>query len=557
MSNSKVLIASSTVLTLFNGCVVEKKEEQKPNIMLIVLDDMGFSDLGVYGSEIRTPNIDALAKKGTYYTRFHASSLSAPSRAMLLTGVDNHQNGFGAMPPMASDNQYLQEGYEGSLNDKVATIGELLQDNGYETFTVGKWHMGHHDASLPNNRGFARSFSLMAGGTSHFSNSYVMSTYDAPVTYYCEDGKRIEALPEDFYSSRSYTDKAIQYIKETPKDKPVMGYIALTAPHDPLHIIEEWSHRYDGVYDRGYDDIKRARHSKQIDLGIIPSSSPYYAIDTEWDSLSEQIKKEQIRKMEIFAAMLEYADYSVGRIVEQLKATNRYENTVFIIMSDNGSNPKEAMFYPGNTKEILSAYDNSIENYGKPTSFISLGKAWAEVTSTPFSDYKTVMTQGGICTPLIISGVGIENNALDTRTLLHVTDIMPTILDISGTQYEVDGKNLHPLYGRKIDSMPRGNDDVLCFEMFEDKAVVKGDWKAYQRSRLNGGDGKTWFLYNLKEDIAEKYDQAALHPDKLSQLAEYWKEYANNVGYIEFNGKMLNQTLSAEEYYKYDIINKQ
>ena len=557
MSNSKILIASSTALTLLSGCAAEQKEEQKPNIMLIVLDDMGFSDLGIYGSEIRTPIIDALARKGTYYTRFHASSLSAPSRAMLLTGVDNHQNGFGAMPPMASANQYLQEGYEGSLNDKVATIGELLQDNGYETFTVGKWHMGHHDGSLPNNRGFAHSLSLMAGGTSHFNNPYLMSPYDAPVTYYCEDGKRIEKLPEDFYSSRSYTDKAIQYIKETPKDKPVMGYIALTAPHDPLHIIDEWSHRYDGVYDGGYDVIKQARHKKQIELGVIPSSSPYYPIDANWDSLSEQVQTEQIRKMEIFAAMLEYADYSIGRIVEQLKESGRYENTLFIILSDNGSNPKEAMFYPGNTEEILNAYDNSIENYGKPTSFISLGKAWAEVTSTPYSDYKTVMTQGGICTPLIISGVGIENKGLDTNTLLHVTDIMPTILDVVDAEYVVDGKKLAPLYGRKIDSTPRGDNDVLCFEMFEDKAVIKGKWKAYQRSRLNGGDGKTWFLYNIKRDIAEKHNLATSYPEIISQLIEHWSEYAKNVGHIEFNGKMLNQTMSAEEYYKYDINNKQ
>lgn len=552
------LILYGSALALLTGCATETEEVQKPNIMLIVLDDMGYSDLGVFGSEIRTPNIDRLARQGVQYTRFHTSSLSAPSRAMLLTGVDNHQNGLGAMPPMASANQYLQDGYEGSLNNRVATIGELLQNSGYYTFTIGKWHLGHHKGQLPNDRGFNHSLSLMAGGTSHFDNHYAMCSYDEPVTYYCEDGERIKKLPDNFYSTRSYTDKVIDYITNSPADKPIMGYLAFTAPHDPLHIIDEWSDRYDGVYDGGYDEIKRARHNRQIKLGLIPPSTPYHSTSTPWDSLSDQSKEEQSRKMEIYAAMLEYTDYSIGRIIETLKASGRYENTLFVVMSDNGSNPKEPHFYPGNSVEQIAAeYNNSLENYGKKDSFISLGKSWAEVCSTPLRDYKMVMSEGGINTPLIISGVGIAEPNIDKSSLIHITDITPTLLDITGAEYSIEGKELAPLYGKVIGKEPRTESDVLCFEMMEDKAVIKGNWKAYQRSKSNGGDGETWFLYNLKEDITESCNQADNHPEIITSLVEEWNKYAKRVGYIEFSGPMLNQTLSAEQYYEYNIKNRE
>ncbi len=556
MGNKFMLCGSA--LALLTCCNKKTKDIQKPNIMLIVFDDMGYSDLGVFGSEIRTPNIDKLARQGVQYTRFHTSSLSAPSRAMLMTGVDNHQNGLGAMPPLAGTNQYMQDGYEGSLNNRVATIGELLQNNGYHTFTIGKWHLGHLEGQLPNDRGFDRSLSLMAGGTSHFDNPYAMSSYDAPVTYYCEDGVRIKNLPEDFYSTRSYTDKVIDYINSSPTDKPIMGYLAFTAPHDPLHIIDEWSDRYDGIYDVGYDEIKRARHTRQIELGLIPASTPYHSTSIQWGNLSEIEKKDQSRKMEIYAAMLEYTDYSIGRIIETLKASGRHENTLFIVMSDNGSNPKEPHFYPGNSiEQIASDYNNSFENYGKKDSFISLGKSWAEVCSTPLRDYKLVMSEGGINTPLIISGAGINEPKVDKTSLIHITDIMPTLLDITATEYSIEGKNLAPLYGRSIGKEPRSEDDALCFEMIEDKAVIKGEWKIYQRSKFNGGDGKTWFLYNLEDDITESCDLAEKHPEIATALIEEWDNYAKEVGYIEFNGTMLNQTLSAEEYYQYDIRNRE
>ncbi len=558
MKTTKKLFGAMLIAPLAGGCTTAEEKPQYPNIMLIVLDDMGYSDLGVFGSEIRTPNIDMLARQGVQYTRFHTSSLSAPSRAMLLTGVDNHLNGLGAMPPMASVNQYMQDGYEGSLNNRVATIGELLQQSGYFTFTIGKWHLGTHKGELPNDRGFERSLSLMAGGTSHFDNHFAMCSYDLPVTYYCEDGVRVEKLPEDFYSTRSYTEKVIGYIDDAPADKPIMGYLAFTAPHDPLHIIDEWSHRYDGVYDGGYDAIKRARHNRQIELGLIPASTPYRSTTIEWESLSDEQKREQSRKMEIYAAMLEYTDYSIGRVIDKLKECGRYDNTLFIFISDNGANPKEPHFYPGNSIEQIAAeYNNALENYGKKDSFISLGKAWAEVCSTPHRDYKMVVSEGGINTPLIISGKGITQGDVDKTSLLHITDIMPTILEMTGLEYAVEGRELAPLYGKAIGSAPRTEDDILCFEMMEEKAVIRGNWKAHLRTTANGGDGKTWALYNLSEDIAEQINLASDHPEILAELVEEWNSYAQSVGYIEFSGTMQNKILSSEEYYKYDIKNKQ
>ncbi len=559
MNRKKLAFSVCTSLVVVS-CGSSPKETQ-PNILLIVMDDMGYSDIEPYGGEIRTPNISELSQQGTQYTRFHASSMSAPTRAMLLTGVDNHLNGFGAMPPMAGANQYMQKGYEGSLNDNVVTIGQILQQHGYFTFTAGKWHMGHHPGSLAGDRGFDKSFVLMAGGTSHFDNTYAMCEYDTPVTYYCQDDVRLDKLPRDFYSTTHYTDKVIEYLDTCPKDQPFMGYMALTAPHDPLHIIEEWADKYAGVYDKGYDEVRKSRHDRLKELGVIPSSTPYYPIESgQWDDLSQQQKREQARKMEIYAAMVEYADYSIGRVINHLKAIGRYDNTLIIFMSDNGSNPKEPHFYPGNSKEqIATTYNNSLENYGNKDSFISLGKAWAEVTSTPYSNYKMMMSEGGMCTPMIIAGGDFAKGKLDTQSLLHVSDIVPTILSHVGVGYEYKGRELAPLYGKKIEpnGSSRNSNDALCFEMIEDKAIIKGDWKAYQRSKFNAGDSKTWFLYNLKDDIAEKVDLAAKHPRLLDSLVEQWCDYASSVGYIEFDGKMLNQSLSPQEYYGYDPKNKQ
>ncbi len=529
-------------------------------MLIIAIDDMGYSDLSAFGGEINTPNIDKLAKQGTRYTRFHASSLSAATRSMLMTGVDNHLNGIGAMPPTATTSQYLQPGYEGALNSRVATVAEMLKEqSGYHTFMVGKWHLGAKDDTCPSARGFDKCFTLLAGGASHFANGYALFDYEVPVTFYHNDGKRVDKLPDDFYSTRSYTEYALDYIENAPEDQPIFGYISMTAPHDPLHIIEEWSDKYKAVYDKGYDEIRKARHQRQIELGLIPASTPFYPIEARWEDLSAAQQREQARTMEIYAAMIDYLDYSIGQIIDGLKRSGRYDDTLIFVISDNGANSKRSDEYPGNGGDYMSKnYNNSLDNYGNADSFIAQGKAWACVSNNPFSGYKETMNEGGNWTPLIIAGGAFNRSMIDSESLIHVADIVPTILAQAGAEYSFAGRDLAPLYGRVIDPQGvdvRGENDVVCFEIDGCKSVIRGFWKAMVNSSHNGGDGVTWSLYNLKDDIAEMNDLSAKYPDMKKELVDLWNKYAGEVGYVEANDVAAMSKLTAEEYYSFDPKN--
>lgn len=537
------------------------RSNERPNILLIALDDLGYSDIEPFGGEIRTPNMNKLSEQGVTYTKFHTSSLSAPTRSMLLTGVDNHLSGFGIMPSMHAVNQYMQPGYEGYLNDRVVTISEILQNSDYYTCMAGKWHLGMLSGSVPSDRGFKNSYVLIGGGASHFANAFSLGESEDIVTYYVDNGKRVDKLPEDFYSTEFYTDKMIDYIKDCPKESPFFGYLAFTAPHDPLHILDEWADKYKGVYNGGYDDIRSARLKRQKELGLISSDTPYNEGCTQnpkWEELSDDDKNEQVRRMEIYAAMIEYVDYSIGRVIDQLKESGKYDNTLIILFSDNGANPEESSVYSivvddASDESFESNYDNSLDNYGKSTSFMAIGSSWAEVCNTPYSLYKKQTTEGGICTPLIISGKGFNNGSIDTTNLLHVTDILPTILDYTDTKYPKENKNLAPLYGKSIiaGGIVRNENDALCFEMTESKAIIKGDWKAVLLIKPHG-DGKTWKLYNLKNDIREKNDMSSKHPDILEALVAEWNEYAISVGYIESDGSYFGQEFGYDKFYEFN-----
>lgn len=538
-------------------------EKNKPNILLIVVDDMGFSDIQPCGGEINTPNINRLSENGVLFTRFHSSSLSAPARAMLLTGVDNHQNGLGVMPPMHAENQYMRPGYEGFLNDKVTTLPEVLKAGKYYTCMAGKWHLGAQPGHTPAERGFDRSFALMAGGAGHFCNSFPLSDMEMPVTFYAEDGKRVDRLPDDFYSTRYYTDRMIGFLRECPENKPFFAYLAFTAPHDPLHIIKEWSGKYRGKYDCGYEKVRSGRLERQKQMGIVspdvPSNLRMSGFNKNWDELSDEEKKEQSRKMEIYAAMVEYVDYSIGRVMQELELEGKMDNTLVIFMSDNGANPKDASAYPGNELEAFNKkYDNSLTNYGEADSFVSLGGSWAEVCNTPYSLYKMTMGEGGICTPLIISGKGIEPR-VDNESLLHVCDLFPTILEYTKTAMPEPHKaeGMAPLYGKSFAGSITGNgnsiagrEKPLCFEMLEDKAVAKGEWKAVLLGEPYG-NGKDWKLFNIKDDVAEKHDLSGKYPELLQELIKDWEEYARSVGYIRSDGSSALGSMGATEFYKY------
>lgn len=545
-------------------------ENVSPNILLIVVDDMGFSDTQPFGGEIQTPHINRLAAQGIRFTRFHTSSLSAPTRAMLLTGVDNHQNGLGIMPPLHAKNQYLQPGYEGGINLNVMTLAEVLHENNYYTCMAGKWHLGAQKENLPSERGFEQSFTMLGGGAGHFCNSFALSDSEQPVTFYLDNGKKVDKLPDNFYSTRYYTDKMIEYLRKCPQDKPFFGYLAFTAPHDPLQIIPEWKDRNQGMYDAGYDSIRIARLERQRQMGLIPAQTPDTGLSNpgiQWNRLSEEQQKEQSRKMEIYASMIEYVDYSIGRVLGELEEEHKLDNTLIVFMSDNGANPKEPESYPGNTKEVIQErFDNQLNNYGNPGSFISLGEAWAEVCNTPYSLYKMTTHEGGICVPLIISGKDIiQKGSIDRSTLLHVTDLFPTILEYTHTRRPSSYHNttLAPLYGKSFaqrltvadSSSLRTPGEALCFEMKEDKAVIQGKWKAVLLTPPHG-DGMTWKLYNMETDVAELHDLSAVYPAKLKELIGLWSDYAKAVGYIQSDRSSMIKEIGAIRFYQYKLPSK-
>jgi arylsulfatase len=535
-------------------------ESTRPNILLIVVDDMGFSDVQPYGGEIATPNVQALADGGVRFRNFHTSSLCAPTRAMLLSGVDNHQAGLGVMPPFHATNQYLQPGYEGPLNHRVMTIAEVLQAEGYRTWMAGKWHLGAIDGYRPEQRGF----SFLGGGVSHFDDHRSLSSHEVPHTRYDEDGRDVtDTLPEDFYASDAYADKLISYLSEEPGDAPFFAYLAFTAPHDPLHIPDDWLERYRGRYDAGYDAIREPRLQRMKEMGLIPeglASNPGSGLFPAWDELSNEQRTEQARKMEIYAAMIERVDQNVGRVLEVLEKQGRYENTLIVFMSDNGANPKEPHFYAPNTPEqIARDYDNSLENMGRKGSFVSIGGAWAEVTNTPLSYFKTTTYEGGTQVPLIVLGPGVVKRGVDTSQLLHVADVFLTLLDFAGVERPAEhrGFALAPLYGRswkpylceETCAPVRGPFDTLGFEMLECRAILKGDWKLVFMAPPYGEND--WQLFNLRDDPRELNDLVGQEPEKYLELQAEWQAYARAVGYIKAGPTRQLDRMPPEDFFRY------
>lgn len=539
-----------------------KSKARKPNFLLIVVDDMGYSDCEPFGSEIRTPNLVKLAEQGVRFRNFYTSSLCAPTRSLLMTGVDNHLNGLGVMPPMHAMNQFMKPGYEGTLNAGVATIAELLGDAGYYTCISGKWHLGKNPGQRPEDRGFQRVFSFLGGGASHFSDARALSPSEQPHTLYDEDGKDVTGdLPADFYSTTAYTDKMIELLRARPQDRPFFGYLAYTAPHDPLQVPDAWLDRYKGKYDGGYAAMKEARLRRMQSMGLIGQDidlNPGTEHFQRWEDVSQADRRSQARKMEICAAMIEMLDEGIGRIVDHLKATGEYDDTIILFMSDNGANPKEPHFYSDLTpEEIDTIFDNCPENMGRVGSFVSIGGAWAEACNTPLSYFKLTTAEGGVQVPLIVSGPGVERSGIISDQLLHATDVLPTLLDYAGIQRPKmrNGHQLAPLYGRSwrgflemSSQQPiRSDYDALGFEMIGCKAVIKGEWKILFMAPPYGAN--EWHLYNLRQDPQELANIAAEHPLKMAEMLAEWEAYSIGVGYIEASGDKVLSQMKPEVFF--------
>ncbi len=408
----------------------ETTPDKRPNILLIVADDLGYNDIGSLGGEIETPNLDSLAAAGLTLTTFYVLPTCSPTRSALLTGTDNHTAGLGAMAEALTSNQIGAAGYEGHLNERVVTFASLLRDSDYHTYMAGKWHLGHEPKHGPAARGFERSFTMLDGGGSHWSDRRGL-TPDSPTMSYRDDGVAVETLPPDFFPSEFYTDRMIEYIDAGRDDgRPFFAYLAYTAPHDPLHAPDEWLEKYRGRYDARYDELREQRRARMVALDLLPESTqPFPRLPTvpAWDELAPEVQAVEAREMEAYAAMVDNLDHHVGRILEHLRQIGEYDNTLVLFFSDNGANGLEARNYPAQTDEYVGSFDNSLENIGREGSFAAPGPAWAQVSMVPFRLFKASAAEGGIRAPFIAAGPGIDAGGRSTA-FAHVRDIAPTLL---------------------------------------------------------------------------------------------------------------------------------
>jgi arylsulfatase len=524
--------------------------EERPNILLIVADDLGYSDLGSYGGEINTPVLDNLAQLGVRYTNFCVSPTCSVTRSMLLTGTDNHIAGLGNMGELNAPNQMGQPGYEGVLNKRVVTVASLLRDNGYHTYMAGKWHLGLAPDQIPHARGFERDFSLLVGGGSHFNDGWNLE-WQIPKAPYTEDGRPVEKLPKDFYSSKAYTDKTIQFIEEgRGDDKPFFAYMAYTAPHGPLHVPDDWLRKYKNRYDEGWDGIRQQRLARMEELGIVDkdvnAADRLYFLPRS-TGLVPAARVMQGRKMELYASMVEYMDDQIGRVFDYLKEIGEYDNTIVIFISDNGAegNDLRSMVAgrPG-TMGFLHGMNNFAEDghnsIGRKGTYTEYGPAWAQVSMAPFRIYKGWLSEGGIRSPLIVSGPGVKGaGEINKTAVLHVMDIVPTVLDLAGIEHPTtyEGGEVAPVQGKSWVAMldgstqsPRTSDDWLGWELFGNRAIRQGEWKISWLFRpLGTGD---WQLFNLAEDPGEQSDLSGKFPEKKMELVALWDEYVETNGVI-------------------------
>jgi arylsulfatase A-like enzyme len=521
---------------------------KRPNIVIILGDDLGFSDMGCFGSEIKTPNFDSLAKAGVRCTQFYTHASCSPTRSMLLSGVDTHLNGLGNMDEWAAPNQWGVDGYEGYLNNRVTTLPRLLKDAGYHTYMAGKWHMGKSPDKIPAARGFERDFALLDGAGSYWD--MWSFTAASPRSTFTEDGRYLKKLPKNYYATKTYTDKIISHIEANRGDgKPFFAYVSHQAPHDPYHLPRDWRNRHVGEYDKGWDIVRKERLQRQIEMGIVPKGTEL--AERMWflpdaTLLAPAARAIMGKKMELYAGMVENMDYHVGRLIDYLKRIGEYDNTIFIVFGDNGAEGADLFKMiagtPGTRNFLFASMQWSQTHpnaWGDPHTYVGYGPMWAQVSMTPFSQYKGFMCEGGIRNGLIVSGPIVKQPAGSlNRGLMHVADLMPTLLEVAGASYPktVNGQEPPPLLGKSWVKMlageeesPRAAQDYLAWEIFGNHAVRQGDWKLVWQYKPYGTE--QWELFNLAEDMAERHNLAAEQPEKVKTLLALWDDYvrANHV----------------------------
>lgn len=542
---NKTAMAAAVSVILAGGA--HAAQQERPNVIVIIADDMGYSDISPFGGEIPTPNLQAMAEQGMRMSQYYTSPMSAPARSMLLTGNSNQQAGMGGM--WWYDSTIGKEGYELRLTDRVTTMAERFKDAGYNTLMAGKWHLGFVPGATPKDRGFNHAFAFMGGGTSHFNDAVPLGTVEAFHTYYTRDGERV-SLPDDFYSSEAYARQMNSWIKATPKEQPVFAWLAFTAPHDPLQAPDEWIKRFKGQYEQGYAEVYRQRIARLKALGIIHDDTPlpHLELDKEWEALTPEQQKYTAKVMQVYAAMIANMDAQIGTLMETLKQTGRDKNTLLVFLTDNGANPAQGFYYES-TPEFWKQFDNRYDNIGRKGSFVSYGPHWANVSNAPYANYhKTTSAQGGINTDFMIAGPGITRHGHIDASTMAVYDVAPTLYEFAGIDpnKSLAKKPVLPMIGvsfkryltGEVQAPPRGKYGV---ELHHQAAWVDGEWKLRRLvpRGLTAGDAP-WQLFNLHDDPLETHDVAAQHPDRVKAMSEAYEAFARRTMVTRAQGKMID-----------------
>ncbi len=487
-------------------------QARKPNIILMMADDMGFSDIGCYGSEIATPNLDRLAQGGLRFTQFCNNARCCPTRASLLTGLYAHQAGIGHMV-----NDRGRPAYQGYLNDQCVTIGEVLREGGYTTLMTGKWHVGEKKPHWPKDRGFDRYFGLVSGSSNFYRVNQARPLVD--------EDKPIIPKDDSFYLTDLFTDHAVKFLDQNGRrPKPFLLYTAFTSPHWPLHALPEDIAKYRGKYKIGWDELRKRRHARMIELGVVDKRWPITDRESDvppWDQVKD--KDNQDLLMAVYAAQIDRMDQNIGRILDKVKELGQEQNTLILFLADNGG-----------CAEVIDRGKHGVPA-GGPDSFLSYGPPWANASNTPFRRYKHWVHEGGIATPLIAHWPqGIKDGGKITHQPGHLMDIMATCLDAGGTPYPRTFKNrpITPLEGRSLlpvfQGRKRAEHPYLCWEHEGNRAVRQGKWKLV--AQFKG----PWELYDLQADRTETRDLAKANPARVKALTKIYDSWAQRCGVLPF-----------------------
>lgn len=537
-----------------------KDAVSSPNVLLIVADDLGYSDIGAFGGEIETPNLDALAMSGVRLTNFYTGPTCSPTRAMLMSGKDSHAVGLGAMAEALGTFKILQgkPGYEGYMHPEVTTIAEKFSEGGYRTMMTGKWHLGDAPEQRPTAQGFDLAYSSLRGNPDHFGagqngEPHIISAdfteNDAPASY-----------PVGTYSSDFLSDKMIDYIgADTTNDKPFFAYLAFTAPHWPLQAPKELIEKYKGRYDAGPVALRASRMEKMKALGLLDETALAADLSdlVDWDAMPAQQRAHSARTMEIYAAMVDSIDQNVGKVLDHLKVTGEFENTIIIFMSDNGAEGIGQRPLTGRTSNTtrpefkeqvladIKVANLDFDKMGTSESFLTYGGNWARAAMAPLREYKGATEDGGIKAPAFILGPGIKGERIVTGAL-SVRDIMPTALELTDIPYAQDEPTTldgikapsaiswGPILDGETNSV-RDENDAMAWELFFKRGIRLGDWKAVYgkadpSAPPNRAERSQWRLYNLSVDPAESKDVKDKNPEVMKRLMTAWDMYAQENG---------------------------